>query len=199
MRFDDVDRFVGGMMSGLSMRHDLGSEVDDVGRLIGDRPIKDGDAEVSLYELMQDGMGVLPDASTGKQATKLVAATTHQGALRCRGRRSVDAHPSRCLCCLVGSARQHGRVGASAPSLVQADPGRRIHGAIGSRPRRAGPFSAVNTGGYDRDGAVGPLRTRALPTCGHAFQRSADHPDSGPTPRSATRVPGRLVFRPRPA
>ena len=89
MQFDDVNRFIGEMMSGLSTRHDLGSDVDDVGRLIGDGPITDGDAEVSLYELMQDGMGVLLDASTGKQATKLVAATTHK--VRCA---AVDEGPS---------------------------------------------------------------------------------------------------------
>ena len=69
MQFDDVNRLIGEMMSGLSIRYDLGSELDDVGRLIGDRPISHGNADVSLYEVMQDGMGVLLDASTeGKYA-----------------------------------------------------------------------------------------------------------------------------------
>ncbi len=44
MQFDDVNRFFGEMMSGLSARYDLGSELDDVGRLIGDKPISRGDA-----------------------------------------------------------------------------------------------------------------------------------------------------------
>jgi hypothetical protein len=42
MRFDDVNRFIGEIMSGLSIRYDLGAELDDVGRLIGDRPIATG-------------------------------------------------------------------------------------------------------------------------------------------------------------
>jgi hypothetical protein len=60
MQFDDVNRFFGEMMSGLSIRYDLGSERDDVGRLIGDKQIRNGDTDGSLYDVMQDGMGVLP-------------------------------------------------------------------------------------------------------------------------------------------
>jgi hypothetical protein len=71
MQFDDANRFFGEMISGLSVRYDLGSEVDAVGRLIGDRPIGRG---ASLYELMQDGMGVLLDASIDSAASRLVAA-----------------------------------------------------------------------------------------------------------------------------
>jgi 2-polyprenyl-6-methoxyphenol hydroxylase-like FAD-dependent oxidoreductase len=89
MQFDDANRFMGEMMSGLSTRYDLGSELDDVGRLIGDRPIKRGDTVVSLYDLMQDGMGVLLDASTEEKASKLVAATTQR--IRCV---TVDTGPS---------------------------------------------------------------------------------------------------------
>jgi aromatic ring hydroxylase-like protein len=51
---------------------------NDVGRLIGDKPISRGDADVSLYDIMQDGMGVLLDASTEEKASKLVAATTQR-------------------------------------------------------------------------------------------------------------------------
>jgi 2-polyprenyl-6-methoxyphenol hydroxylase-like FAD-dependent oxidoreductase len=78
MQFDDVNRSIGEMMSGLSIRYDLGSDLDDVGRLIGDKPISQG---VSLYGVIQDGMGVLLDASTGEKASKLVAATTQR--IRC--------------------------------------------------------------------------------------------------------------------
>ena len=78
MEFDDVNRSIGEMMSGLSVRYDLGSELDDVGRLIGDRPIRNGGADISLYEVMQDGRGVLLDASTGREATRLVAANTRR-------------------------------------------------------------------------------------------------------------------------
>jgi len=70
---DDVNRFIGEMTSGLSTRYDLGSELDDVGRLIGDRKINHNNAHVSLYDLMQDGVGVLLDASTKGKASRLVA------------------------------------------------------------------------------------------------------------------------------
>ncbi|WP_027059639.1 FAD-dependent oxidoreductase [Mesorhizobium loti] len=81
MQFDDVNRFIGEIMSGLSIRYDLGSKRDDVGRLIGDRPVRRGDANVSLYDLMQDGMGVLLDASGDGKASGLVAASTQR--IRC--------------------------------------------------------------------------------------------------------------------
>jgi 2-polyprenyl-6-methoxyphenol hydroxylase-like FAD-dependent oxidoreductase len=98
MEFDDVNRFMGEMMSGLSIRYDLGSELDDVGRLIGDRPIRHGDADVSLYDVMQDGMGVLLDASTDGKASDIVAATTQR--IRCvtvDTGRSMLIRPDACI------------------------------------------------------------------------------------------------------
>ena len=93
LQLDDVNRFIGAMVSGLSTRYDLGSELDEVGRLIGDRPVGHGDAAVSLndslYDLMQDGMGVLLDASTGGKASRIAAATTRR--IRCV---AVDTGPS---------------------------------------------------------------------------------------------------------
>lgn len=76
MQFDDANRFFGEMMSGLATRYELGSECDDVGRLIGDRPIRRGNDVAYLYDLMQDGMGVLLDASSDQQASRLVAAVS---------------------------------------------------------------------------------------------------------------------------
>ena len=99
MQCDDANRLIGEMMSGLSIRYDLGSARDDVGRLIGDRlinqvptsqvPSNNGDAHAKLYDLMQDGMGVLLDASTGRTASRLVAASTKK--IRCV---AVDRGPS---------------------------------------------------------------------------------------------------------
>jgi 2-polyprenyl-6-methoxyphenol hydroxylase-like FAD-dependent oxidoreductase len=91
MQFDEVNRFLGEMMSGLSTRYDLGSEQDEVGRLIGDRPISHGGAgaDILLYDFMQDGMGVLLDASTTGKASRLVAASTPR--IRCV---TVDRGPS---------------------------------------------------------------------------------------------------------
>ena len=71
LQLDDVNRLIGEMMRGLSVRYDLGSEHDDVGRLIGDRPIEEGR---TLYDLMHDGRGVLLDASREGAASRLAAA-----------------------------------------------------------------------------------------------------------------------------
>ncbi|MGN8022663.1 FAD-dependent monooxygenase [Phyllobacterium sp. 22229] len=89
LQFDDVNRFIGAMMSGLSVRYDLGSERDEVGRLTGDRPVSHGNAGIALYDLMQDGMGVFLDASAGGKASSLVAARA--GRVRCI---AADAGPS---------------------------------------------------------------------------------------------------------
>jgi hypothetical protein len=110
MQFDDVNRFMGEMMSGLSIRYDLGSELDEVGRLIGNRPIRhgattDGDADVSLYDVMEDGMGVLLDASGDAKASKLVATITPK--IRCV---SVDIGPSMLIrpdACIAWSSRDN--------------------------------------------------------------------------------------------
>jgi 2-polyprenyl-6-methoxyphenol hydroxylase-like FAD-dependent oxidoreductase len=87
LQLDDVNRFIGEMMSGLANRYDLGSKRDEVGRLIGDRPI--GSDGTSLYDVMQDGSGVLLDASIEGEASKLVAANTQR--IRCV---TVDRGPS---------------------------------------------------------------------------------------------------------
>jgi 2-polyprenyl-6-methoxyphenol hydroxylase-like FAD-dependent oxidoreductase len=89
MQLDDVNQLISEIMRGLSTRYDLGSELDAVGRLTGDRPINHGNAEVSLYDLMQDGMGVLLDASTGGKASGIVAVATQR--VCCV---AVDAGPS---------------------------------------------------------------------------------------------------------
>jgi hypothetical protein len=85
MEGDEANRFISGMMSGLANRYDLGSEHDAVGRLIGDRPVGGG----SLYDLMQDGMGVFLDASPDGSASRLVSAATQR--VRCA---AVDTGPS---------------------------------------------------------------------------------------------------------
>ncbi len=85
LQCDDVNRRIGAMTSGLATRYDLGSEWDEVGRLMGDRPI----AGASLYELMQDGAGVLLDASADGSASRLAGAITPR--VRCVG---VDTGPS---------------------------------------------------------------------------------------------------------
>lgn len=65
LQFDDANRFIGQMTSGLNTRYDFGAMREEVGRLIGDRPVRLGEVETTLYDLMRDGMGVLLDASGG--------------------------------------------------------------------------------------------------------------------------------------
>lgn len=71
---DAVNRTIGQMMTGLATRYDLGADPgttrDDVGRLIADRPLGDS----SLYGAMQDGAGVLLDASSDGAASAIAAA-----------------------------------------------------------------------------------------------------------------------------
>ena len=89
MQLDDVNQFISEIMRGLSTRYDLGPELGDVGRLSGDTPVSHGNADVSLYEVMQDGTGVLLDASSDGNASKLVEATAQR--IRCV---AVDTGPS---------------------------------------------------------------------------------------------------------
>ncbi|HEY9100877.1 FAD-dependent monooxygenase [Chitinimonas sp.] len=85
MQFDEVNRYIGELMSGHFTRYDCGAEQDEVGRLIGDRPL----GSSTLYAAMQGGHGVLLDASKGQQATHLVA--THTRRVRCI---TIDSGPS---------------------------------------------------------------------------------------------------------
>jgi len=78
LQLDDVNRLIGAMTSGLAARYELGLELDEVGRLVGDRPIGHGAAGASLYAAMQDGSGVLLDASGGGLATRLATACTRR-------------------------------------------------------------------------------------------------------------------------
>ena len=90
MELDDVNRRIGDMTSGLSTRYDVGSQRDEVGRLIGDRAVTHGDRGAeSLYDLMQDGAAVLLDASADALLSRLVAASAAK--VRCV---AIDAGPS---------------------------------------------------------------------------------------------------------
>ena len=119
------NRLIGEMMSGLSTRYDLGSELEDVGRLIGDRPIGDGETDVSLYDLMQDGMGVLLDASNDGKASRLATAATQR--VRCV---AVAAGPSMLIrpdACIAWTGEEQGSDGLEEalgrwfnPSLMAA-------------------------------------------------------------------------------
>jgi 2-polyprenyl-6-methoxyphenol hydroxylase-like FAD-dependent oxidoreductase len=142
MLSDDVNRRIGEMMSGLSIRYDLGSERDDVGRLIGDRPINhastnQGDGNSKLYDLMQDGTGVLLDASTGGEASRLVAASTQK--IRCV---AVDAGPSMLIrpdACIAWAGEENSTDGLAEALRRWFNP-TLDHGSLRSTPK---PSNAV--------------------------------------------------------
>ena len=98
MDFDDVNRLIGEMMSGLSTRYNLGSEWGEAGRLIGNRSIgrvdHDGSGgadsnDASLYDFMQDGRSVFLDASADRKASRLIANAAQR--IRCV---AVETGPS---------------------------------------------------------------------------------------------------------
>ena len=89
MQFDDVNRFLGEAMNGLATRYDLGSAQDAVGRLAGNRTLRHDGADVALYDLMQDGRGLLLDATAGQLASGLAATSTSR--VRCV---AIEAGPS---------------------------------------------------------------------------------------------------------
>jgi hypothetical protein len=90
----DVSRRFGEMITGLAHRYDLGSDRDGVGRLIGDRLIGD----TSLYSLMQDGSGVLLDASDTREASGIVGgSTTWVRCVATEGEISMLIRPDACV------------------------------------------------------------------------------------------------------
>lgn len=76
MDFDDVNRYIGEMMTGVSTRYDLvaseGSH-PDIGRLAADWQLPDG---TYLFDTMQDGCGVLLDGSRDRRASQRVTSMT---------------------------------------------------------------------------------------------------------------------------
>jgi 2-polyprenyl-6-methoxyphenol hydroxylase-like FAD-dependent oxidoreductase len=94
MDCDDANRFMGGMMNGLAARYDLGSDDPEVGRLVGDMPLGDG----NLYDLMQDGRSVLLDASPDRSASGLLSV--YRQKVRCvavEAERSMLIRPDACV------------------------------------------------------------------------------------------------------
>jgi 2-polyprenyl-6-methoxyphenol hydroxylase-like FAD-dependent oxidoreductase len=63
MGLDEGNRFFGAMMSGLKTRYDLGDNHPLVGTLSDNRAIETSQGTKRLFEVMQDGRGVLIDAT----------------------------------------------------------------------------------------------------------------------------------------
>ncbi|WP_109125602.1 FAD-dependent monooxygenase [Dyella sp. C11] len=107
MQVDDVNQRISDMVRGLSTRYDLGTTHDDVGQLASDLHL--GDSTASLYDLMQEGTGVLLDATSGNAASALAQASTQR--VHCV---AVDQGPSMlirpdaCIAWVNAEATTHG-------------------------------------------------------------------------------------------
>lgn len=73
LEVDGANRMIGEMTNGLGIRY------PGTDGLIGDRPVQSGGATVALYDVMQDGRGVLIDATTDGHAPGLTRVTTATG------------------------------------------------------------------------------------------------------------------------
>jgi 2-polyprenyl-6-methoxyphenol hydroxylase-like FAD-dependent oxidoreductase len=80
MSVDGANRFFGNEMNGLYRRYDLGVSTEIVGQLIANMPV----GTDMLYDLMQDGKGVLLDATGGEalamvNTSRIAYATVESG------------------------------------------------------------------------------------------------------------------------
>lgn len=73
MQIDDIGSLMGEMMNGLATRYDLNTAQGEVGRLIGDRPVREAGPGGTLYDIMREGRAVLLDASREGMASRLAA------------------------------------------------------------------------------------------------------------------------------
>lgn len=97
MEFDQVSRHLDGLTSGLATRYTLGSELDAVGCLTGDRPLRDADLESSLFAQMTAGDGILLDASRGPRLARVAAGFTRLRILRTGAGTSMLIRPDGCI------------------------------------------------------------------------------------------------------
>ena len=71
MNMDEGNRFFGEMMSGITTRYALGKEHPLVGKLCANLALTINGEERKLFALMQDGNGLLVDATETGAATKI--------------------------------------------------------------------------------------------------------------------------------
>jgi hypothetical protein len=72
MAFDEGNRYFGELISGIRTRYDLGDDHPLVGRISGNKALRNEGTEASLFGQMEDGKAVLLDA-TGGAASEIAA------------------------------------------------------------------------------------------------------------------------------
>ena len=88
---------IDGLMSGLATRYDLGSERDEVGRLIGDRLVGEADRQAPLFAQMAHGEGMVLDASPDGRAAGIAAGFRHVRCVTAAGGPSLLIRPDGCI------------------------------------------------------------------------------------------------------
>jgi hypothetical protein len=97
LELDDVNGHIDGLMSGLATRYDLGSERDEVGRLIGDRLVGAADRQAPLFAQMGQGDGMVLDASPDRRAAGIAAGFRHVRCVTAAGGPSLLIRPDGCI------------------------------------------------------------------------------------------------------
>jgi len=122
LELDDVNLHVDGVMSGLATRYDLGSERDEVGRLIGDRSVGGAGSRTSLFAEMAEGDGILLDASPDGCVAGVAAGFSDVRCLSAEEGPSMLIRPDGCIAWVGDAGEIDGLVDALERWFARVDP-----------------------------------------------------------------------------
>jgi len=106
MKTDDGNRFFGEMMSGITTRYELGDEHPLVGRLCGNLTLSTNGNETKLFTLMQQGNGLLIDATNGSASTIAEGWASRVRCVRVLDGTTMLLRPDACIA-WVGDGKTH--------------------------------------------------------------------------------------------
>ncbi|WP_394835642.1 FAD-dependent monooxygenase [Pendulispora rubella] len=97
MDLDEGNRFFGDMMSGLRTRYDFGSDDPQVGTYVANLALAQPDRETGLYSWMQEGGGLLVDATGGTASTRSAPWSSRVRTVRVERGTSLLIRPDGCI------------------------------------------------------------------------------------------------------
>jgi 2-polyprenyl-6-methoxyphenol hydroxylase-like FAD-dependent oxidoreductase len=106
MKTDDGNRFFGEMMSGITTRYELGDEHPLVGRLCGNLTLSINGKETKLFPLMQNGKGLLIDATEGAASRIAEEWASRVDCLQVQDGTTMLLRPDACVA-WVGDGNHH--------------------------------------------------------------------------------------------
>ena len=106
MKTDDGNRFFGEMMSGITTRYELGDEHPLVGRLCGNLTLSTNGNETKLFTLMQQGNGLLIDATNGAASRIAEGWASRVRCVRVLDGTTMLLRPDACIA-WVGDGKTH--------------------------------------------------------------------------------------------